>query len=60
MKIQSLKDAAIEPDELFNQTWSLIKSSYFDDDMNVSKNWAKGGKNATAIKLKPKKMLTLP
>ena len=34
------EDAAIEPDELFNQTWSLIKSSYFDDDMN-EQNWAR-------------------
>ncbi len=34
------EDATIEPDELFNQTWSLIKSSYFDDDMN-EQNWAR-------------------
>ena len=35
----------LSPDELFNQTWSLVKSSYFDDDMNekaeLGKRWKK-------------------
>lgn len=35
-----IEDTNIAPKELFNQTWSLIKSSYFDDDMN-EQNWTR-------------------
>lgn len=30
----------IEPKELFNETWSLIKTSYFDNELN-EQNWAR-------------------
>jgi len=38
LKTQSLKELQLKPEELFSQTWDLIQTSYFDDELN-KQNW---------------------
>lgn len=38
------EEVSLEPEELFNQTWRLIKSSYWDNELN-EQNWARWKKH---------------
>ncbi len=38
------EEKQLEPEELFKETWALVKSSYFDDELN-EQNWARWKKH---------------
>lgn len=44
LKSEPDKSIQLEPKELFNETWSLIKTSYWDDELN-EKNWSRWKKH---------------
>lgn len=44
LKSEPDKSIQLEPKELFNETWSLIKTSYWDDELN-EQNWSRWKKH---------------